>query len=61
MAANELIEAVPRMYAPYSDDLSLSDSGRESPEPGQESEAAGGHDTHGRPGPDDHTDLPGND
>ncbi|MBP1233039.1 hypothetical protein JOE40_002683 [Arthrobacter sp. PvP102] len=69
MAANELIEAVPRLYAPYSNDLRLSDSAPESVEsvdparasgescePGQESESAGGHDGHGRSGPDEFTD-----
>ena len=62
MAANELIEAVPRQYAPYSDDPDLMEPGRESgqeSEPGQESESAGGHDTHGRTGPDDSTDPSG--
>lgn len=61
MAANELIEDVPRLYAPYSDDPDLMDSGRRrsgrgSGEPGQESEAAGGRDTRGRPGPDESAD-----
>jgi hypothetical protein len=51
MAANELIEAVPRLYAPYSDDPDLAAPGRGHDE--------GGHDTHGRPGPDEQMDPPG--
>jgi len=74
MAANELIEAIPRLYAPYSDDPDLAER---RPEPGRESapgsgqdanananadaaaDAAGDHDTHGRPGPDEQADPPG--
>ncbi|MFF1384115.1 hypothetical protein ACFVWT_11190 [Arthrobacter sp. NPDC058288] len=70
MAANELIEDVPRLYAPYSDDPDLPDSGRDlgrgssepgrdSDEAGQETESAGGHDSHGRPGADEPTDPSG--
>ncbi|MBP1134588.1 hypothetical protein JOE31_000820 [Arthrobacter sp. PvP023] len=62
MAANELIEAVPRLYAPYSDDPDLMEPGREpgrASEPGQESESAGGHDIHGRPGTDESIDPSG--
>ncbi|WP_043484405.1 hypothetical protein [Arthrobacter sp. SPG23] len=70
MAANELIEDVPRLYAPYSDDPDLPDSGcvsgrgsseagRNSGEAGQETESAGGHDTRGGPGPDESTDPSG--
>jgi hypothetical protein len=70
MAANELIEALPRLYAPYSDDPYLTgrrqepgqEPGREpvgepAHESSQDSGSAGGdHDTHGRSGPDEHTD-----
>ena len=53
MAANELIEAIPRLYAPYSDDLNLTEPAR-----GHDS---ADYDTHGRPGPDEPTDPPGED
>ncbi|ABK05028.1 hypothetical protein Arth_3653 [Arthrobacter sp. FB24] len=64
MAANELIEAMPRLFAPYSDDLNLPEAVEGVPEAvpeaahesGQESESAGGRDGHGRPGPDEFTD-----
>ena len=64
MAANELIETVPRLFAPYSDDPDLADrrpeAGQESePKSGQDADAAGDHDTHSRQGPDEQTDLPG--
>jgi hypothetical protein len=64
MAANELIEAMPRLFAPYSDDLNLPDAVEGVPEAvpeaahesGPETESAGGHDGHGRSGPDEFTD-----
>lgn len=60
MAANELIEAMPRLFAPYSDDLNLPEAVPEgvpeavpeaAHESGPEAESAGGRDTHGMPGP----------
>lgn len=65
MAANELIEALPRLYAPYSDDPYLTGRrqepgqepvGEPAHESSQEPGAGGDHDTHGRSGPDEHTD-----
>jgi hypothetical protein len=61
MAANELIEAVPRLYAPYSDDPILTEPSQESVRESahgsaQEPDAGGDHDTHGRPGPDEPAD-----
>lgn len=55
MAANELIEAVPRLHAPYSDDLTLT---KPDQEPGAAEED---HETHGRAGADEYTDPPKND
>ncbi|MEK0156311.1 hypothetical protein [Arthrobacter oryzae] len=61
MAANELIEAVPRLHAPYSDDPMLTEPGQESVRESahrsaQEPDAGGDHDTPGRPGPDEPAD-----
>ena len=74
MAANELIEALPRLYAPFSDDPGLTDPGLTDPgltDPGRGQDTgdddrdtysrgqdAGDQDTHSRPGPDDYTDPP---
>lgn len=60
MAANELIESVPRLYAPYSDDPSLAERHPDySQDPGSaagQDDAGGNHDTHGRAGPEDLSD-----
>ncbi|MDR6505065.1 hypothetical protein [Arthrobacter oryzae] len=73
MAANELIEALPRLYAPFSDDPDLTEPGLAGPNlagPGRgrdtgdddrETYSRGqdtDQDTHSRPGPDDYTDPP---
>lgn len=64
MAANELIEALPRLYAPFSDDPDLTEPGLgqdlgdgdiDSRRRGQDT---GDQDTHSRPGHDDYTDPP---
>jgi hypothetical protein len=61
MAANELIEATPRLYAPYSDDPNLTGSGMER----DAAETAGDHDTaddtRDRSGSDEQKDPPGTD
>lgn len=66
MAANELIQAIPRLYAPYSDDPNLTEPRQEpGQEAGQESArepgAGGDHNTHGRPGPEELADPSGDD
>lgn len=68
MAANELIEAVPRLYAPYSDDPYLAGSAWESAqqsaqEPAQKSgqDDDGDHGARGMPGSDEPTDPTGDD
>ncbi|WP_427172613.1 hypothetical protein [Arthrobacter sp. 92] len=53
MAANELIEAVPRLFAPYSDDANLA-------QPDQESNTADDRDTQDSAGADEYTDPPEN-
>jgi hypothetical protein len=59
MAANELIEAVPRLYAPYSDDPDLAEPGRADLAEPARGHDEGGHDTHGRADLDDLTEQPG--
>jgi hypothetical protein len=61
LAANELIEALPRIYAPFSDDPNLTE-----PDRGQDvgndthtynrGQDTGDQDTHSRPGPEDYAD-----
>lgn len=62
MAANELIEALPRLYAPYSDDPDLTEPGRRMDrEPGLHGRAGtddGDYGVQGRPGTDEQADPP---
>lgn len=59
MAANELIESLPRLYAPFSDDLALTDMNLA--DPGADPDEGEDADAHDRPGSDEHSDPSGND